>query len=623
MTGNNMTLRDGRAEQRVIYRFSLNKIEQRADGSITASLSSEAPFSRDRGDEILVHTPDAVNLERAGNLPLLMDHNPSRQIGAVRNVRLESRRLVAEIIPSARADVAEIWKDIRNGVRPGISVGYVVEATEPAPGGAYRVTRWTLFEVSSVAIPADYSVGVGRTAAAFSEDTEMNMQTRHIENAPAPATAPVAPQAQPSTARAAPADNAEVERVRGISALATRLGGRFRELGLEAISEGRSVEQFMRMVDQNDSPATPMRFAEGAAIDPQFASLERSFSVTRAVSDYLSVGRLSGREKEISDELNKRASRSPTGFYMPLAALEERTHLAGTPTAGGNLIGTDYMPDQFISPFRKKARVVDLGATVLPNLVGNVELPRQDTKMAGEWVGEDTGATETDLTFSKVSMSPKTVTGNMSWSRQMATQGLPEMENLLRGELLTQLGLSLDFASIHGTGSSNMPRGILATSGIGSVPIGANGGAPTLDHLIDLESALTTVDVDEDGWAYLTNPKVMAVLKKLKTSTGEYLWTAAMNGDRSAAPGRINGYGIASTTQVASTLTKGSGSNLSAVIFGNWRDLVIGMWSGVDIVVDPFTYSNVGRVRISGFLSADISVRHASSFAAIVDAVTG
>jgi hypothetical protein len=53
-----------------------------------------------------------------------------------------------------------------------------------------------------------------------------------------------------------------------------------------------------------------------------------------------------------------------------------------------------------------------------------------------------------------------------------------------------------------------------------------------------------------------------------------------------------------------------------------WRDLIIGEWRGIDILVDPYSQSSTGTVRITAIQTCDILVRHAASFCAILDAVT-
>jgi hypothetical protein len=85
----------------------------------------------------------------------------------------------------------------------------------------------------------------------------------------------------------------------------------------------------------------------------------------------------------------------------------------------------------------------------------------------------------------------------------------------------------------------------------------------------------------------------------------------------------VNGYNAVVTNQVSSALTKGSSSGVcSAIFFGNWADLLIGMWGGLDLLVDPYTASTTGTVRVTALQDIDIAVRHPESFAAMLDALT-
>ena len=582
-------------------RYLTIRLASNGTGVLQATLSSELAYNRDGMDEILVHTLDAVDLERAQQgLPLLIDHDPGRQLGRVENIRLKGRKLIGDIRLSDRAEVAGVVADVRNGIRPDISIGYIVHEFNPSANGeSYHVTRWTLFEVSSVAVPADFTVGIGRSFDPTARKV-LSMTT-------------VTTPAQPAAQQVDPA-RVERERAANINAIRQRLNFS-EELAARAIEHGWTIDRFVNEAS-DQAPARTLRTAEVPAVDRHLQREIDQYSLVRAVAGQIN-NRLDGREAEVNAELVKRYGAAPKGFLAPLGALQTRAQQVGTANIGGNLVGTDYMPDQLISPFRNSAAIMGLGATMLTDLIGNVELPRQENSLVGQWVNEDEAPAETTLTFGKLGLTPKTVAGYMSWSRQAALQALPTMEDLLRRELNDQLGLALDKAAVAGIGSATEPRGILNTTGIGSVSGGVNGGAPTWANIVDLESMVENANAHGDGMGYLTNTKVRGKLKKTEKfagSNGETIW---------GSDGRLNGYRTAVSNQVPSNLTKGTADgNCSAIIFGNWRELVIGMWGYIDIIVDQYTLSTQGKVRISGFLSADIKVKHADAFAVMGDALT-
>ena len=362
---------------------------------------------------------------------------------------------------------------------------------------------------------------------------------------------------------------------------------------------------------------------------------KRSYSVIRAINAAIAKDwRQAGFEHEVSNEIAKRAGKSTQGFFMPLnvtgdkdaaARAERAAYTTGTPTAAGNLVATDLLAGSFIDLLRARALVFQLGARFLRGLQGNVAIPRQNAQTTAYWVTEGVDITENEgMTFGLVTLNPKHIGARSQITRQMLQQSTPDIELLVRQDLATVLALGIDKAAIHGTGSSGQPTGVLAQSGIGSVVGGTNGAAVTIDHLIDMETAVAGANADFGSLAYLTNPKVVGALKKLKSTTGQYLWTNNPGGGRSATPGEINGYPVARTTQVASNLTKGTASGVaSAIVFGNWSDLLVGEWGVLEILPNPYGAGyNAGSVDIRALQTVDLAVRHGESFAAMTDALT-
>ena len=177
---------------------------------------------------------------------------------------------------------------------------------------------------------------------------------------------------------------------------------------------------------------------------------------------------------------------------------------------------------------------------------------------------------------------------------------------------------AVDIAAINGSGANNQPTGILNTTGIGSVAGGTNGAAPTLANIVQLEQAVAVANADEGSLGYLTNPKVRGKLKSspLDAGSGRFLWDYSM-------PMELNGYNAQVSTNVPSDLTKGTGTALSAVIFGNFNDLVIGQFgSGLDLLVDPYTSAKDNIVNVIANSEYDCLIKQPASFAAMVDAIT-
>lgn len=191
----------------------------------------------------------------------------------------------------------------------------------------------------------------------------------------------------------------------------------------------------------------------------------------------------------------------------------------------------------------------------------------------------------------------------------------------MRMDLAAILGTGLDKAIINGSGVGAEPLGIMGTSGVASVSLGANGGAIGWDAVLEMERLLASSNADAGNLAYLTTPEARKKLKATLRVAGiasDFIW-----GDGSEpGAGLVNGYAALASTSVPSNLVKGAGTGLSAVVFGNWSDLVVGDWSGLDLLVDPYTFSSSGTTRVVALMDVDIGLRRVESFCVIKDALT-
>ena len=209
-------------------------------------------------------------------------------------------------------------------------------------------------------------------------------------------------------------------------------------------------------------------------------------------------------------------------------------------------------------------------------------------------------------------MSPKHCGGLTELSRNMLLQSSPDIEQLVRADFAAMLAHALDLAAINGSGTSNQPLGILGTSGIGSVAMGTNGAALTYDAVADLVGAVADANAEAGSLAFLTNTKVRRAAAKLKDSQNRPLGEDVV----------FQSLPRAFSNQVPSNLTKGTASGIcSALIYANWADLLIGVWSELDILVNPYesTAYSKGNVQVRAMMTVDIDVRHPESFAAIKD----
>ena len=585
--------------------------------TIELAFSSEQPYERWWGVEILDHSPQAIRLGRltAGG-PLLMDHDSRDHVGVIESVRIDADRVGRAVVRFGRSTRAEeVFRDVQDGIRRNVSVGYqihgavLVETRDDQE--IYRVDDWEPFEISLVSVPADASVGVGRAM----ED---------------PRIAPAEPEPEPPIQEIRVMDTpvinaaeleqrgAQAEQKRAADIIATGEAYGLQSLAAEAVRNGWSKDQFQeKAIEAMASRAKPT--ADIGLTDKE----ARSFSFIRAINALSATGaerakaeRAAAFEIECSNAVAAKLGKESRGVFVPVE-VQARDLVVGTATAGGHTVATNLLAQSFIELLRNRMALTGLGVTTLTGLVGNIAIPRQTGGATAYWVAESGAPTESQQAFDQVTMSPKTLGAFTEISRKLLIQSSIDVEAFVRGDLARVLALEIDRVGVNGSGSSNQPTGVLNTSGIGSVVGGTNGLAPTWAHIVDLETQVSVANADIGSLAYLTNAKVRGKLKTTSKVSGQngFVWESG------GQP--LNGYGATVSNQVPSNLTKGTSSGVcSAILFGNWADLVMGMWGTLDLMVDPYSNSTSGTVRVVALQDVDVAVRHAESFAAMKDALT-
>ncbi len=604
--------------------------------SRTAELAfaSETPYERWWGIEILDVAGESMRMQRLqSGANLLCDHDWKDVVGVIESVSIGTDRVARAVVrfgKSARAE--EVWQDVVDGIRKNVSVGYMIHEAvmvEMSDGEeTYRVTDWEPFEVSLVSVPADASVGVGRSAdpsiriaapaQAGSEGVEPAAPVMEKAATTSQANDPSAPAAPiEETRKENPMPEATVPEQRNHAAEITRIAAAIpggAELALKAIQEGQTVEQFQ--ADAIRALSTKPVATADIGLDKR--EIQR-FSLMRAINALANptdaaAQRAAAFERECSEAVAVKMGKAARGFFVP-TEVQRRDLNVTTASAGGNLVATDLLTGSFIDVLRNAMVIDRLGARMLTGLVGNIAIPKQASAATAYWVAESGAPTESQQSFSQVTMSPKTVGAYTDISRRLLLQSSMDVEGMVQTDLATVLGLAIQQAAISGTGLSNQPSGIL-TQVTASVAGGTDGAAPTWANIIELETDVSVANADIGTLGYLTNAKVRGKLKATSKVSGQngFVW------DGGDAP--LNGYTAGVTNAVPSNLTKGSGTNLSAIIFGDFSSLVIGMWGSLDLMVDPYSQSTSGTVRVVALQDVDIALRHVESFATMIDAVT-
>lgn len=345
--------------------------------------------------------------------------------------------------------------------------------------------------------------------------------------------------------------------------------------------------------------------------DGTFDQACRDFMVTKAIAARLEPGSVdAGREHEVSQELARRSGKTPQGILVPHEVFIERRDVL-TSGSGGNLVPEQHRADLFIDVLRTRLTVQALGATVLDGLVGNQDIPRLTGSATGYWVAEHGAVTESDQTYDTVELGPKTVGSLVEYSRRMLINAVPSVERLVRNDLASVLATAIDSAAINADGSGNQPTGILSTSGIGSVSFaGAPTWAKVLDHIANIES--NNADAGSMGW--LCNAHTV---KKMRSTVRVGSTDSRFIQDE---PNSLAGYALRTSMQITGDPTS-SPQVTGTLIFADWSSLLVGYWSSVDILVNPYADSvySKGGVLINAFQDCDVAVRHKESFCASTD----
>jgi len=554
------------------------------------------------GIEILDHGAGSIRLGRLqNNAPLLMDHDMRDQIGVVESISIDSDRVARAVVRFGKSKRAkEIFTDVVDGIRGKVSVGYMIHSREETDEGTehkpvYRVKDWEPYEISMVSVPADDSVGAGRQAANLIEVNEENSMPKETEQSTVTET----------TERAQPVIDVKVEieqirkaellRINEIQSIGSKRG--LDSLAKTFIDNGKSLDEFRAAV--LDSMPEPK--AAPSADDAEIGLTDRearSFSFVRALNalanpNNAAFQRAAGFEFEVSAAVAERMGNTPKGLYVPLDVMRRDLTVAGS---AGNTVSTNVLAGSFIETLENAMVTKALGATILRDLVGNVAIPRMTAGSTAYWVAENGDITESDQTFDQVTLSPKTVGAMTEISRKTLLQSSLDIEALIRNELAMRLALAIDSKAVTGDGTSNTPTGIMSTSGIGSKTFAAL-GAPTFGEVVDVESQVSIDNALMGSLSYLTTAAMAGGMKQKAKDAG--------SGRFVIEDGQANGYPVA----LSNTVTANS------LLFGNWTDLLIGFWGGLDVNVDTSTGSASGRVRVVSLQDVDVAVRHAQSFA--------
>jgi len=560
--------------------------------TVQIAVSSEEPVERSFGKEVLEHSAEAIDLSflASGRAPLLLDHDPEKQIGVIESVELDgsARRLRATVRFGKNGLAKDVFDDVVDGVRANISVGYSINKLV-RQGDSYVAKSWRPVEASIVSIPADVTVGVGRSSEPKQPliETPVIKEERKMSDIDINA---VKAEAAAEAAKTAQRNAAEI----------VALGARHnvQDMAREAISAGRSIEEFRGEVLEKIGS---QRALEEKEIGMTQKEVKR-FSLMRAINALANPHDKRAQEAarfefECSEAAAAQYGRTAQGIMLPADVLRNwKRDLNSADEA--SLFTDDYRGTEFIDVLRNASSVMRAGARVMNGLSGDVKIPKKLTASAAAWIATEGGASsESEMTVGSVSMTPKTLGAFTDITRQLMIQSSMDVEALVRDDLAQALALAIDLAGLEGSGASGQPTGILNASGVTKVTTWA-GANPTFAEAVTLETALADNNALSGNMSYILPSAMYGALKTTEKASGTAQFVVEPGGT-------INGYNALVSNQ-------GTAGNM---YFGNFNELLVGFFGGLDIVVDPYTSSTSGTVRIVALQSCDVAVRHGESFA--------
>lgn len=614
---------------------------------ISLAFSSErAEVPRWFGSEILGHHPGEVRLDRINDGgPLLMDHDGRDQVGVVESAHIDADgvgRATVRFGQSKRAE--EIFQDVKDRIRRHVSVGYVVHnmklVEERNDEPIYRVTDWEPTEISIVSVPADHTIGVNRALSPPDIKTPSGKDDSQAEiSSPSSGESRMASAATlntdpaenrsagtPNTVPAQPTRTYEDEKEAALRANQKRvsdilsLGRQYNALDLAADFAARpeaSLTEFQRVLLDKQGKAEPLK-NPNSDIGMTQKDL-RNFSILRAVRGLTAKDPRTrdeaGFEFEVSQEAaKKQTQRNSDGLIIPSDVLRHNVSgeavmlrdgsgsmntgsngLTGPGNTGGAAIQTSVLAGSYIEILRNKA-VFARGARVLGGLIGNLSIPRQTAATQGYWLGEGDEATFSAMDFGSVELKPKTSAANTVITRRLMEQSSMDVEALVRADLARSMALTIDRSGYYGTGSDKQPLGLAKMPGITALNFA--GPHPTYEELVEMETLISEANADAEGMVYKARPSFRGYAKttlEFQVSGSRPIWEKG---------GTVNGYVCDITNQIEQ----------GDMFFGNFNDVLLGMWGGLELIADPYTLSTSGKIVLTTFQDIDWQFRRTESF---------
>lgn len=360
------------------------------------------------------------------------------------------------------------------------------------------------------------------------------------------------------------------------------------------VTELEAAEQRQQFVDDMERRAAAEPVSTGT---DSLEALEQRVSLLDVMRSQMEGRALSGAAAEYAAEAERRTGRKAEGVFVPLSLLEQRAGTGpNTTSTAPELVPTIHRADQYIGPLREALTARRLGVRVLTGLSGNLSIPKYGSGLETGWIAENSPVPGGEMAFDSVTLGPKHVGGKTEMSRQLLQQSSPDIEQLVRDDLAFLIAKQIDRAIIAGTGANNEPLGVMNFTGAQTGTLSDLNWKAVLDMVQQLE------DEEIFAGAWLTTGTAKTVLASTLKETGlpGYLLEGGRMADRS----------LSVTRALAGDETG------EPVILGDFSQILLGVWSELDILVNPFAepaYSR-GGVQVRAMATVGTACRHEQAF---------
>ena len=368
---------------------------------------------------------------------------------------------------------------------------------------------------------------------------------------------------------------------------------------------------------------------------PRLDSPESKFSMRKFILAKAEGRDIAGAEREVihAESQKEHGRNAPTGTLIPQSVFKQkrsqRDLTVGTDTAGGYTVD-DRLYD-LITPLDPNLQMLSRVSKVYPTRPYSA--PKKDTPAKAFWTGETQAPTEQNPTFSKIDQTPHNLVGWTSFSKELLLTASPDVENLIRHDLRMALAIGAEKAILKASGTGNDPKGLENNSDITTITR-SSAGAVTLDQCLEAEESVLSSNaiilqnsrlvsgeneilnnrLRRTQLTWIVSPKMRRLLKKspsLGTGTSASLWDRGDVGNSS-----VTIHGTGSTRQptvIEHPAYVSTFASPNDAWLGNWSEIVFSYFSSPDVIVDPFSLSTSGMVRVTVSQFVDFFIQHSQS----------